>query len=187
MPGHITTERIPATDGRPALELRRSTRRRKTVNAYARDGVIVVQLPAGLRAEREERIVDDLVRRVTGAHRAEAVGGDEDLQRRAERLADRYLDGVRPTSVRWSNRMERRHGSCTTVDRTIRISARVAACPEYVVDYVLVHELAHLEVPGHPPEFWELVERYPQGARARGFLDGMAHAAAEPRPAGPDA
>lgn len=182
MPRHITTERIPASEDRPELELRRSTRRRKTANAYARDGVIVVQLPAGLPAGREERIVEDLVRRVTGVHRAEAVGGDEELQRRAELLADRYLDGVRPTSVRWSNRMDRRHGSCTTTDRTIRISDRLAACPAYVLDYVLVHELAHLEVPGHPPDFWALVERYPEAARARGFLEGLAHAAATPAP-----
>jgi predicted metal-dependent hydrolase len=180
---HITTERIPATNGRPALELRRSSRRRKTANAYARDGVIVVQLPAGLPREREERIVDDLVRRVTGAARAEEVGGDEELLRRAERLADRYLDGVRPASVRWSDRMERRHGSCTTIDRSIRISSRLASCPGYVLDYVLVHELAHLRVPGHPPAFWELVERYPEAARAKGFLEGLSHAAAEPCPA----
>ena len=44
--------------------------------------------------------------------------------------------------------------------------------PAYVLDYVVVHELAHLVVPGgHPPEFWELVRRYPRTERAMGYLE----------------
>jgi len=49
--------------------------------------------------------------------------------------------------------------------------------PEYVVDYVLVHELAHLLEHGHGPAFWALVDRYPRTERARGFLDGICLAA----------
>ena len=43
-----------------------------------------------------------------------------------------------------------------------------------VVDYVLVHELAHLLVEGHGPAFWALVECYPRCERARGYLEGVA-------------
>jgi predicted metal-dependent hydrolase len=46
--------------------------------------------------------------------------------------------------------------------------------PEYVIDYVLLHELAHLLVPGHGPRFWRLLEGYPRTERARGFLEGVA-------------
>jgi len=53
---------------------------------------------------------------------------------------------------------------------TIRISNRLAAEPGWVLDYVIVHELAHLLVPGHGPEFRALVDRYPRAERARGFL-----------------
>jgi hypothetical protein len=46
--------------------------------------------------------------------------------------------------------------------------------PGWVVDYVLLHELAHLVVAGHGPQFWKLLETYPRTERARGFLEGVA-------------
>lgn len=179
----VTVERRPGGTGpdgepRPPIEIQRSRRRRKTVSAYARDGVIVVQVPAGLPRDREEVLVADLVDRVTGRERAEEVGGDEELAARAAHLADRYLDGVRPTSVRWSDRMRRRYGACGSIDGDIRISRRLARCPDYVIDAVLIHELAHLQAPGHGRDFTELVSRFPHHERAEGFLEGMAHAAA---------
>lgn len=175
-----SVERRPATADLPPLELQRSPRRRRTVSAYARDGVIVVQLPLGLPPAEEEELVARLVARVTGADRARERGGDRELAGRARELADAYLDGVRPSSVTWSTRMGRRWASCTQVDGTIRLSERLARFPSYVVDYVLVHELAHLVEHGHGPRFWEFVERYPLADRARGFLDGVAHAAGMP-------
>jgi predicted metal-dependent hydrolase len=52
--------------------------------------------------------------------------------------------------------------------------------PGYVVDYVLLHELAHLLVPDHGPDFWALLEAYPRTERARGYLEGVASAARLP-------
>lgn len=168
-----TVEHVPAADGLPALELVRSTRRRRSATAFIRDGRIVVQLPAGLPPAREADLVRQLVDRVSGAARARAAGGDGALAARAAELADTYLDGVRPDSVAWSLRMKQRWGSCTPGTGTIRISQELAAFPAYVLDYVLVHELAHLKVPDHSAAFHALVDRFPDAERARGFLDGV--------------
>jgi predicted metal-dependent hydrolase len=81
--------------------------------------------------------------------------------------------------VAWSDAQGRRWGSCTVGTGAIRVSSRLRPFPSYVLDYVLVHELAHLLVADHSREFWELVARFPQTERARGFLDGVAHAQTE--------
>lgn len=168
-----TSELRPATPDRPAVEVVRSTRRRRSATAFVRDGRIVVQVPAGLPAAREARLVDDLVDRVSGRARVDEVAGDEALAARAAEVADRWLDGVRPTSITWSSRMRRRWGSCTPTDGTVRISRTLQSFPDWVLDYVLVHELAHLSSPGHGADFHALVDRYPHAARARGFLEGV--------------
>jgi predicted metal-dependent hydrolase len=103
---------------------------------------------------------------------------DAVLQRRAQELSSSYLGGrARPVSVRWVATMRTRWASCTPADGTIRMSRRLQELPPWVQDYVLVHELAHLLVPGHGPRFWALVAQYPRAERARGYLDGVSAAA----------
>jgi predicted metal-dependent hydrolase len=92
-----------------------------------------------------------------------------DIAARARRLAREY-DLPRPRSIRWVDNMRQRWGSCTPEDGAIRVSSRLASYPAWVLDYVLVHELAHLEVASHGPAHDALVDRYPCAERARGFL-----------------
>ena len=106
--------------------------------------------------------------------RRRSLGGDGDLMERAAALSAAHLDGLaEPASVRWVDNQQRRWGSCTPADRSIRLSSRLRTMPEYVVDYVLVHELVHLIEPNHDERFWALVARYPKAERARGFLEGV--------------
>ncbi|MFI5426163.1 M48 family metallopeptidase [Aeromicrobium sp. UC242_57] len=74
-----------------------------------------------------------------------------------------------PSSVRWVTNMDKRWGSCSSTDRSIRLSHRLQGMPPYVVDYVLIHELAHLIEPNHSSAFWKLVEAYPHSEKAKGF------------------
>jgi predicted metal-dependent hydrolase len=166
-------EQRPASPGVPPLEIHRSPRRRRTASAAVREGTIVVRLPAGLDRAEEERMIATLVGRTTGKARAARRGGDAALTRRADALAERYLDGVTAREVRWSDRMERLHGSCTSSDGRIRISSRLARHPDEVLDLVLVHELAHLQEPNHGPRFQRLLDRYPHRAYAEGYLAGF--------------
>ena len=158
------------------VEVRRSRRRRRTVSAYREGGRTVVLIPASFSAAEEQTWVERmLVRLDAGDRRREAT--DAALAARAAQLSARYLGGhSRPTSVRWVSTMGRRWASCTPAEGTIRVSDRLRDVPDHVLDYVLLHELAHLLVPGHGPAFWRLLASYPRLERARGFLDGLAHA-----------
>lgn len=165
----------------PVVEVRRSQRRRRTVSAYRVGERVVVLIPARFSRAEEREWVDRMLERLA-ARDQRARWSDSDLTLRAVRIATRYLSdhpaASRPASVRWVRNQHGRWGSCTPADRTIRISHRVRDLPDWVVDYVLLHELAHLVVPGHGAEFWALVARYPKSERARGYLEGLSAAAA---------
>lgn len=96
---------------------------------------------------------------------------DADLNERAGYLNNKYFNcELAWESIKYSTRQERRRGSCTTQNRTIRISQRLAKMPQWVEDYVIVHELAHLMEPNHGKHFKSLVRRYPLAERAIGYL-----------------
>lgn len=157
----------------PAVEVIRSARRRRTISAYRAGDRIVVQVPARMSRAEEQQWVDRMVRRVLAGERRR-LRSDDDLLVRAQRLAATYLDGrVEPGAVRWVENQQRRWGSCTPSDRTIRLSRRLERMPDYVVDYVLLHELAHLIEAGHGPAFRALMTRYPKLERAEGYLEGV--------------
>ena len=147
------------------VEVVRSERRRKTVEAKLVDGVLRVAIPARMTAEEEAHWVGVMRARFDRRRSTDAI----DLVRRATRLA-RRLELPEPESIAWSDRQRERWGSCTVTEGRIRISSRLASYPAWVLDYVIVHELAHLAVPGHTREFWALVDRYPLAERARGYL-----------------
>jgi predicted metal-dependent hydrolase len=153
------------------VEIVRSPRRRKTVTAEQREGRVVVRLPAGLTQAEERSWVEVMVGRIERRRLVERLNAGRDLERRAARLNERHFGGrLRWRSLRYVSNQQDRYGSCTIRDRTIRISHRVAETPPWVRDYVVMHELTHLQVPDHSPRFWRLVGRYPLSERARGFL-----------------
>jgi predicted metal-dependent hydrolase len=171
-----------------SVEVRRSRRRKRTVSAYRDGDTIVVMIPARMSQAEEQEWVATMIERVTRAERRRRPS-DEDLEARAAALSRRYLDDLaEPTSVRWVTNQRARWGSCTPADGTIRLSQRLQGMPSYVIDYVLLHELAHLLVHGHDDDFWAWVNRYDLTERARGFLEGVSATANsdQPEPAEPE-
>jgi predicted metal-dependent hydrolase len=168
---------------RPAVEVRRSKRRRRTVSAYRDGDRIIVLIPASLSRKEEAEWVQSMVARLENQERR-LKPNDEDLLKRARGLSDLYFGGIAvPESVRWVHNQNARWGSCTPGERSIRLSDRLQGMPSWVLDYVLVHELAHLFEPSHDARFWGWVDRYPQAERAKGYLLGWSAAAKiEPPP-----
>jgi predicted metal-dependent hydrolase len=158
------------------VEVRRSDRRRRMVSARREGDTVIVFIPGWMSESEERRWVDEMVRRLERSEarrRSPARTGDDALRRRSMELSRRYLEGrAEPTTVRWVPPMRTRWASCTPADGTIRISERLRDAPGWVVDYVLVHELAHLLEAGHNQRFWSLVARYPRAEQAKAWLDG---------------
>jgi predicted metal-dependent hydrolase len=166
------------SDLSPGVEVRRSKRRKRTVSAYRRDGKVIVMIPDRFtRAEEAEWVTTMLDRLAKSEKRRRRT--DDQLMARADELCRDYLHGkVGATSVRWVDNMTTRWASCTTTTGQIRLSDRLQTMPTWVVDYVLLHELAHLIEPSHNKRFWHWVDRYPKAERAQGYLEGVAHATA---------
>lgn len=161
--------------------MRRSARRSRTVSAYREGGRTVVLIPARMSAAEEKRWVALMLDKLA-AQESRQQWGDADLAERARELSDRYLSArARPRGVRWVTNQNTRWGSCTPSEGTIRLSHRLQGMPEYVIDYVLLHELAHLIEADHSPRFWALLEAYPRTERARGYLEGVVGAARLPQ------
>lgn len=169
-----------AHDALTSVEVRRSRRRTATVSAYRDGGRTIVAIPARFSRAQEREWVAKMVARLEDKERRRRPS-DQELMDRAGELSAKYLDGhARPSSVRWSSNQGRRWGSCTLLDGSIRISTRLQGMPSWVLDYVLLHELAHLLHAGHGPEFWKILEVYPRTDRARGFLEGASFAQDDP-------
>jgi hypothetical protein len=167
----------------PEVEVRISKRRKKTSEAKWVGGRIVVSLPAHLDVESRQKTIDWLVERLLTRHRLQSGLDDAGLLARAIDLSDRYLVGARPASVRWVTNQTARWGSCSYYSGHIRVSHRLRVVPEWVLDSVLVHEVAHLTYPDHSRAFHKLAGAYPRHKEAGVFLAGYGLGLSNPTPA----
>jgi len=154
-----------------SIEVRRSARRKRTVAARLERGNLIVYLPARMSPAEETVWVERMQQRLEAKERRRSLNDSGDLERRARELNERYFGGeLSWSSLSYVGNQNTRYGSCTVGKASIRLSDVLAGMPDWVRDYVLVHELAHLIVPNHSAEFWALVQRYPLTERARGYL-----------------
>ncbi len=149
----------------------RSRRRRKTISARFKDNCLEVRIPFWVSNKRAQQEANKFLKSFkTKKGRRQS---DEFLQKRAEKLNQKYLDGkVKNFTINWSIRQKTIFGICDHKKRQIRISSRLQKAPLWVIDYLILHELAHLLQSNHSKKFWQLVNRYSKTERARGFLQG---------------
>lgn len=149
----------------------RSKRRKKTIQTKYGDGHLYIYLPFGMSAKEEQKWIARMIERNTRWEEKKTVRkSDGWLLQRAQELNKKYFGGSLDFSIRFVTNQNSRFGSCTSVDKTIRISERVKHMPSWVQDYILIHEMTHLIYPDHSTKFWEIVNQYRYTERAKGYL-----------------
>ena len=150
----------------------RSPRRKKSSSAYRQGGRIVISIPARMTKAEEAQVVPELISIIRNREAAKTPS-EESLAERIDQLLSDLAPEIieRPSSISWKP-MRERWGSCTTLDRTIRISDRLKLAPDYALDYVLFHEAIHLRWADHGQEFTEILARYEASEQASAYLDG---------------
>lgn len=159
--------------GLPEFKVVRNQRRRSSMSAYRQAGVIIINIPARMSKQDEIAAIPEMIAMVQ-RREAKERKSDEQLLRMGMALLEKYLPEfeIIPASINWRS-MSERWGSCTTVDRTIRISDRLIGAPTYVLDYIIFHELIHLMISGHDADFYNYLNRYSDQKRAEAFLEGF--------------
>lgn len=157
------------------VKIIRSARRKRTISAELQNGTLIVRAPARMSAAELEPHIESLRKKLgRRARRGRAATSDAELETLARALNREYFGGkLAWQSIRYVSNQGKRYGSCTPSTGELRISDRLQAMPKWVLEYVLIHELAHLQEANHGPDFWALVNRYPKTERARGYLMGV--------------
>ncbi|MBP8996704.1 MAG: M48 family metallopeptidase [Anaerolineaceae bacterium] len=125
------------------------------------DDRLLLRVPEG-RAQEGRALALPWLR---GLARAEI---EKTARQRAAQMKVNYRSiTIRDQKTRW--------GSCSNRG-TLSFNWRLIMAPPQVLDYVVVHELAHLQQPDHSKDFWRLVEHYfPEYKKARAWLRSNAH------------
>jgi predicted metal-dependent hydrolase len=166
----------PASALPPPIRIVATRRRRRTVAARLRAGVLELLVPDWMSQAERQRWAEEMSHRLQ-RRMERSKPSDLRLEQRARSLNERHFGGrLRWTSITFAD-MSHLWGSCTFTAGAIRISTRAASLPDWVLDYLLVHEMAHLEHSDHGAAFRELEARFPLTERARGYLMALDHTA----------
>jgi predicted metal-dependent hydrolase len=161
-----------------AVEVVRDGRLRTRIHWEWNGNQVRIRAPRRVPQHELDRHVAKIVEEVKRKRAQVRARADTDLEARARKINRQLFGGeISWHSIRWVGNMRKRLGSCTTggpTDGDIRISDRIKNWPQWAVDYVVAHELAHRKHQNHSQEFWAYVNRYPKAERARGFIMSLA-------------
>lgn len=152
-------------------EVIRRRNRRKTISARIIKDVMYVYVPNNISDDNLRKVIDNFKQRFEKQRLKRQLNKEQDLKAIAEGLNKKYFSGkLQLNLVKYVTDQYSKFGCCNYHTRSIRISHRVSHMPDWVRDYVLVHELAHLIEPNHSQAFWKIVSGYELSERARGYL-----------------
>ena len=165
-------ESIPVT-------VRRDKRLKKTARwSKESDGSLLVRIPYRMRSAEIPELLTNIQGQLAKSKKRAKRRTDADLQTRAQMINRTYFNNqIKLEAIRWVPTMKTRLGSCTSggpTDGHIRISEEIKAWPQWVIDYVIAHEMTYRLHPDHSAKFWETLNAaYPLTDRARGFIKGV--------------
>ena len=146
-----------------------------------RDGNAVVRAPYGVKKEFIDRFVaehEDWLTRAREKQQARRLAHPEPTDEERKALIARAKEYLPRRTAHWSAVMElvpagikitsarTRFGSCSSKN-SICFSWRLMLYPPEAIDYVIVHELAHIRHHDHSPAFYALIEQYLPDWKAR--------------------
>ena len=153
------------------IEIVRSKKRRRTVGARIVGDTMQVNAPVDMPEKKLADIIEGFQKRFERRKLKKELNKEKDLNDIFERLNEKYFAGkLSVKAIEYVTNQQKKYGCCNYRAKTIRISHRLAEMPEWVRDYVVVHEMAHLIEPNHSPAFWDIAYRYKLAERARGYL-----------------
>jgi predicted metal-dependent hydrolase len=122
-----------------------------TLRVLVANGIIRVYYPAFVSAEHPK--VQDAVRK--GVEEAWRIEGKSWLPKRTAELAAKFGFTYTRVTIRSSRT---RWGSCSW-DNNINLSLHLMMLPDHLIDYVILHELAHTVHKNHGKQFWALLDK----------------------------
>lgn len=157
---------------------------RKTLGLQVKDGRVIVRAPRIVTLQQIERFVrehEDWIQNALSRQAAKQAAHPEPTAAERAELIRRAKEILPQRTAYWSQRMglyptqiritsaQRRFGSCSS-EGHICYSWRLMQYPPEAIDYVVVHELAHLKHMNHSPAFHALVTKYLPDHKARRAL-----------------
>ncbi len=118
--------------------------------AYLKDGEVVVVLAQGISGKFREHTVSVLCRGIIAKAVMPSLAEKVEFLNRTHFNFDLGKVSIRQASSRW--------GSCNAKTKRINLNFLLLFAPERVLDYVIIHELAHLKESNHSKAFWALVQ-----------------------------
>lgn len=133
--------------------------------------ILIVRAPENIPETRLQEVIAGLKARIERRRLKEELNKNENLASRAEKLNKRFFENkLQVNSIEYVTGQRSKFGCCNFRTGSIRISHRISGMPQWVRDYVIIHELAHLVTPDHSRVFWDIVNRYKLAERAKGYL-----------------